>query len=383
MRTVLHRGILTALVMSTRLAVSMLAVALVATACDGDAVDSPTDAGRIADAADDVAVGDADGSVADAGTDGSVPEPCPEGVTCVTTFPFGDDRDTSVEPPGRLDGYSCANGTDESGPEVVYRVSVPEAGFLSVAVYEDPGVDVDAHILSAEDAQACIDRGNFHARANVEAGDSWVVVDTFVSGGVPQEGGFHVDIGFTPPSRGPCAMEVGEMARVNDGGDPLAMPATGPIVMEAHLVTQDEPPPYPETSTENLEEHYALSQSRTGFVLHRSQTWAPMEGGSFYGAGISSPELFPVEHEAWYVNMYWTSSARPAAGTRMILREPGGGGRAVVVAAGYETGPGNLDHIGGTPEETHFYMGTGHLDPLQLGIAVDQTLPFGPRVCTD
>jgi hypothetical protein len=64
----------------------------------------------------------------------------------------------------------------------------------------------------------------------------------------------------------------------------------------------------------------------------------------------------------------------------MILREPGGN-RAVVVAAGYETGPGNLERIGGTPEESHFYMGTHHLDTLQLGIATDQSLPYGPRTC--
>ena len=366
--------------------VTTLVASLALVGCDGS-VDGRGDGGPVTDAADDVAAPGLDGSV----VDGSIEEDagpdaaagCPEGVTCVSTFPFGDDRDTSVEPDGRLDGYSCASTTDESGPEVIYRVSVPEAGFLSVAVYEDAGVDVDAHVLSALDADACLDRGNFHARADVEAGDHWVVVDTFVADGVPQTGPFHVDIGFTVPSEGPCDLEVGEMHRVNDGGDTLAMPATGPIVMEAHLVTQEEPPPYPETSTEHLDEHYALSQSRTGFVLHRSQDWAPMEGGSFYGTGIGSPEDFPVEHEAWYVNMYWTAGARPERGTRMILREPGGGGRAVVVAAGYETGPGNLDHIGGTPEESHFYLGTQHLDPLQLGIAVDQTLPFGPRVCTD
>ena len=54
-----------------------------------------------------------------------------------------------------------------------------------------------------------------------------------------------------------------------------------------------------------------------------------------------------------------------------------------MVAAGYETGPGNLDHIGGAPEEPHFYLGTGHKSTLTLGVAEDQTLPFGPRRCTD
>ncbi len=336
------------------------------------------DDGGAADGAMDLDAAIPDGLAADSGPGGpDGPAPCPEGVTCVDSFPFGEDRDTSLEPPSRLEGYSCSDA-DESGPEVIYRVTVPEAGFLSAAVDEQPGVDVDVHILGALDPATCLDRGNFHARADVQAGDYFVVVDTYVSAGTPQAGAFHVDIGFVVPSQGPCAMETGVMPRVGDGGDSLAMPATGPMVLEAHLVTQDEPPPYPTTATDELAAHYALSQGRTGFVLHRTQKWAPLEGGSFYGCGIGSPTDFPVEHEAWYVNMYWTSAARPAKGTRMILRDPAGGSRAVVVAAGYETGPGDLAKIAGTTEEAHFYL---RERTLTLGIAEDQTLPLGPRVC--
>lgn len=305
---------------------------------------------------------------------------CPAGVTCVTTFPFSDDRDTSLEGDEVLNGYACAPMTDESGPEILYRVTVPESGFLSTAVYDDAGVDIDVHILSALDAASCLDRGDNGAAADVTAGDWWVVADTFVSDGTPRVGAFQIDIGFVVPSLGPCDMEVGVMPRVGDNGDSLVMPATGPMVLEAHLVTQDEPSPYPSTFTEELDEHYALSQAGTGFVMHRSEAWAPLEGASFYGGGIGSPTDFPLLHEAWYVNMYWTSAARPPKGTRMIVREPGGD-RAVVVAAGYETGPGDLSRIGGTPEETHYYMRTGHLDDMQLGIATDQSLPLGPRAC--
>lgn len=315
------------------------------------------------------------------GGSGGGSSPCPPDVTCVTTFPFHDERDTQAEGAAAIDAYDCSPNTDESGPEIVYRVTVPEAGFLSAAVYDGAGVDVDVHIVTAQDGSGCLDRGDLHARVDVPAGDVWVVADTFVSGGQPQAGAYSIDIGFVVPSKGPCDMEVGEMARVGDGGNHLPMPATGPIVMEAHLVTQEEPAPYPSTATDELDAHYALSQAKTGFVLHRSQVWAPLEGGSFYGAGIGDPADFPVVDEGWYVNMYWTAAARPPKGTRMILRDPNGGSRAVVVAAGYETGPGNLAHIGGTPEETHFYMGTGHLDDMQLGIAVDQALPFGPRTC--
>lgn len=302
-------------------------------------------------------------------------------MLCVNNFIYTNTNDTSLSTRSAFDSYSCAPNTNESGNEVIYRVEVPAAGFLSAAVHETSGVDVDVHILSALDDQACISRGNFHAKADVTPGTYYVVVDTFVSGGVPQEGGYRLDLGFLEPSQGACGMQTGTMPRVNDMGNSLAMPATGMMVLEAHLVTQAEPQPYPTSFTDELAAHHALSQATTNFVMYRSQVWAPLEGGSFYGAGIGSPALFPVLHEGWYVNMYWTSSARPARGTRMIVRQPGGS-RAVVVAAGYETGPGDLSRIGGTTEETHFYMGTTHLGVMQLGIATDQTLPFGPRVCS-
>jgi hypothetical protein len=64
----------------------------------------------------------------------------------------------------------------------------------------------------------------------------------------------------------------------------------------------------------------------------------------------------------------------------MLFRKPGTD-LAVVVAAGYETGPGNLSNIAGTVEETHFFLKTGHKSTLTLGIAEDQGLPLGPRIC--
>ena len=351
---------------------------------DGGRFDTPSEDSRPAD------VPWADGG-SDAGPDtatdigpfDALPSTCPADVVCVDAFPFTHSSSTLDAPFAALGAYSCDMETDESGPERVYRVTVPAAGFLSAAVYDGAGVDVDVHILASWDAGACLARGHHDASADVEAGTYYVIVDTWVdTNGLEQAGDYRVDIGFTEPSTGPCDMQAGIMERVGDAGDHLVMPATGPVVLEAHLVTEEEPEPYPSTAIEELAEHYALSQARTGFVMYRDQPWAPLEGGSFYGAGISSPTQFPVLHEAWYINMYWTSESRPERGTRMILRLPGAD-RAVVVAAGYETGPGDLSRVGGTPEEPHFYLGTGHLSEMTLGIAADQELPLGPRWCDD
>jgi hypothetical protein len=353
--------------------------------CGGSGTSADTGATAGAGGATSGAGGSSSSSSASGGGSGGGVE-CPAGVICVSQFPFHHESDTKTAGKSQIDKYVCGT-QNEGGPEIVYRVKLPENGFLSAAVYDAASVDVDVHLLKSFDPAApsgsgCIARGDKHARADVSSGYAWIVADTFVGSSGAQPGAYSIDIGFTVPSHGKCGMAAGEMPRVGDGGNHLAMPATGPIVMEAHLVTQAEPPPYPMTATEELAAHYALSQTTTGFVMARSQVWAPLEGGSHYGAGIGSPTDFPVAHEAWYVNMYWTAQARPKKGTRMILRDPNGA-RAVVVAAGYETGPGNLAHIGGTPEETHFYMGTTHLSPMKIGIATDQSLPFGPRVCED
>ena len=342
-----------------------------------DAAASADLANQDANAADSAA----DAAAGDAIADTATPAACPADQVCVTNFPFGHDADTASAKGSQFDSYSCKPLANESGPEWVYRVTVPAQGFLSAAVHDGAGVDVDVHILGALDPAKCLDRGDSHARADVQAGTYYVVVDTFVSQGKAQAGRYHVDIGWLAPTTGACALQFGGMARVNDGGKTLPMPATGPVVMEAHLVTQAEPPPYPHAYTEKLAAHYTLSQAKTGLVMFRQQGWAPKEGGTFFGAGIASPTKFPVVDEGWYANMYWTPKSRPPPGTRMILRKSGTD-RAVVVSAGYETGPGNLAHIAGTPEEPHFYLGTGHLSVLQVGIVVDQTPALGPRRCS-
>ncbi len=303
---------------------------------------------------------------------------CPEGVICVDSLPFEHSGDTSTSSSRLFDSYSCSPSTDESGPEVLYRVSIDAVGALGVAIDDSgAGIDIDAHILSERDAETCLDRGNDDAHAPVEPGYVWVVADTYVSGGVEQVGHYTLSMGLSSLTQGDCSMQSGWMDRVGDGGDALRMPATGPVALEAHLVTVEDGfgGSWPSTITEGVEEHWAMSQQATGFVMVRDQTWCPQESCE-YGQGACGHPL-PVEDEHWAVNMYW--SDRPDEGTRMILMNDSG--RAVVVAAGYETGPGDLDSIGGVVEEAHAWLGSGHGSTLTLGFAVDQSLPLGPIEC--
>ncbi|MBW2523535.1 MAG: hypothetical protein JRI23_05145 [Deltaproteobacteria bacterium] len=312
------------------------------------------------------------------GSGGSIPvEPCPNGMICPTSFPFHHEGDTSTASRRELDGYSCEPGTDEGGPEIVYRVTLPQAGFLSAAVVDAAAnVDIDLHILSSLDAGACLDRGNHHVRAHVDAGVYYVVADTYVASGTEQAGPYSIDIGYVVPHAGDCTMSSDLVERLN--GPALQLPTSGPVVSEAHLVTTEDGfgSSWPSAIDDAIDHHYAVSFEATDFVMARSTDWAPQEN-SQYGQGSTGQKL-PVLDEGWYINMMW--SDRPAGGTRMIVQLPAGG-PAVVASAGYETGPGDPSRIAGVAEEVHFYLGTGHLSELRIGFAVDQSLPLGPLRC--
>ncbi|MEQ1504364.1 MAG: murein L,D-transpeptidase catalytic domain family protein [Myxococcota bacterium] len=115
-----------------------------------------------------------------AGTTTGTSSDCPPGVICVDALPYvGSSSTTGM--PSALDGYSCAATTDESGPEVVYRVTLAEEGLLAASLSDLPGdVDVDVHLLEELDAGACIDRGHWDSAALLPAGTYYVVVDSWV-----------------------------------------------------------------------------------------------------------------------------------------------------------------------------------------------------------
>ena len=321
--------------------------------------------------------GVSDGGVSDGGgSDGGVA--CPRGLVCIDAFPFHDERDTTFATERSLQRYSCAPNTDESGPEWIYRVAIQETGILSVRVRDGAFTDIDIHLLTALREDACLVRNDEAFSHVVEAGTYYVVADSWVDGmGAVHLGPYTLDVTFTPLREIACDLRTEPLPRVQ--GDVLTMPATGAVVLEAHLVTTAERVDggWPNSANDGLVAHYALSETATGYVMRRDQVWAPFgEGGSQWGQGSAAkPPLVP---EAWYVNMYWRT--RPPAGRRMIIRQPQGR-LAVVAAAGYETGPGSPTAIGGATEEIHDFLGTQHRDTLTLGFAVDDTLPYGPVRC--
>ncbi len=120
---------------------------------------------------------------------------CPADV-CVDAFPHTESNTTT----GSLsawDSYSCAPGTDESGPEVVYALTIPQDGFLTATVSDATGVDVDVHILSALDPSTCLDRDDTSAGALVQAGTVYLAVDSWVSSaGTVYDGDYDLTLGL-------------------------------------------------------------------------------------------------------------------------------------------------------------------------------------------
>jgi hypothetical protein len=112
----------------------------------------------------------------------------------VDAFPYVIAGSTTGAPSSTIDTYNCAAGTNESGPEVVYRFSLPAKARVTAWVQGDGGaVDIDIHLLdsaslSGSTATACAARGNVIAEADMAAGEHYAIVDSY--DGAAQAGDF-------------------------------------------------------------------------------------------------------------------------------------------------------------------------------------------------
>lgn len=305
----------------------------------------------------------------------------------IASFPYSDKRDTKQSTRSQFGSYSCSPNTNEGGAEYVYVFQVHEPGTIIASVEDGSGVDIDIHLLTALDAQSCLARHDRALSYNVDPGVYYLVADTYVSSGTPQAGEYTLRAYFIPDTS-KCGIKRESIKRIGTS-ELLTMPATGPVVLEAHLMTKEEheanllggktdfPSGWPTSYTDRIAEHYQLSEQLSGYKMTRKEPWAPCcEPSNEFGQGSS--ERPPMLAETWYVNMRWSSAPKP--GTRYIAFNPFNG-KAVVTAAGYENGPGDTTHIGGASEEVHNHLGTVHLAPITFGSALVQTHPYGPIDC--
>jgi hypothetical protein len=115
----------------------------------------------------------------------------------VDAFPFTATGDTSTVTTRDFDVYNCSTA-DEGGPEVVYFFTVDRSGTLTATLNDVSGdaVDLDVHLLDADDARACLARGDVSLSRALGPGRYFIVVDTYVTGGVEQAGPYRLDVSF-------------------------------------------------------------------------------------------------------------------------------------------------------------------------------------------
>ncbi len=283
-----------------------------------------------------------------------------------------------------IDRYGCDPSIDEAGGEVVYELSLTGDTWVRASVTGEKGSDPDLHVLTGVGPTGCRLRGDARLSVVLPAGHHFLVVDAWEA----REGAFELSVQQTPLPGGKCATvardQVMHWPACADGMDcaesgegvRARLPAAGPVAREAHLRTVADAD-WPTSGDSSIDTHFRASQRASGYAMVRREPWAPSPTGDGW-AKPSYGKPLPVVAETWYVNMFWRE--KPAPGEKMILWSPKTG-RAVVGAAGYETGPRANSALGGASEEVHHALGTRHLDEVVMGFAADQSLPYGPVSC--
>ncbi|MCB9598380.1 MAG: SGNH/GDSL hydrolase family protein [Sandaracinaceae bacterium] len=122
------------------------------------------------------------------------PAPPPRGAgsrdhpIAIDALPFAHSSDTSRSPHRALHTYACGD-QDESGPEVVYRVTLTEPTEIAALVAHDHRVDVDLHLL--RDGE-CVARDDDYLALALEPGTYDFAVDTFVSASGDERSGEYL-----------------------------------------------------------------------------------------------------------------------------------------------------------------------------------------------
>ncbi|MBI5537538.1 MAG: hypothetical protein HY898_32750 [Deltaproteobacteria bacterium] len=115
----------------------------------------------------------------------------------IGAFPYEDSRDTSKGGFRYFNYYSCKDTAAEYGREFAYSFDVCQKGTVHLQVDAVGGDDPDLHLLSDLKESACIARADVTIDQALEPGRYFVVVDTYVSGNVEQEGPYTFKASFT------------------------------------------------------------------------------------------------------------------------------------------------------------------------------------------
>ncbi len=80
--------------------------------------------------------------------------------------------------PNNVETYGC-NNWNESGGEQIWLLALNESQEVSIVLETPPACDLDLFLLSACDADSCIDANNVVINRSLVAGEYYIVVDGF------------------------------------------------------------------------------------------------------------------------------------------------------------------------------------------------------------
>lgn len=106
----------------------------------------------------------------------------------IDALPFVDTKSTATTGDRALEGYSCS-AADEAGPEIAYLLLLDDYGTLDVSVTDGDGVDIDVHLLDANDPLACLARDDTDFSYRISPGRYYVVADTYVRSDTGEQAG--------------------------------------------------------------------------------------------------------------------------------------------------------------------------------------------------
>ncbi len=130
----------------------------------------------------------------DAAPDAAPPGYAGEGSSAspivIDTLPFTHSANTAASAQSSIASYPGCNATqDESGPEVVYSLTLSEATAIRAMVFDRAGVDVDLHLTGVPaSGESCIARHDRMIERTLAPGSYSFVVDSFADAGVAQAG---------------------------------------------------------------------------------------------------------------------------------------------------------------------------------------------------
>ncbi len=134
----------------------------------------------------------------------------------------------------RMNGYSCRPTWNESGPELIYQVTLGVTQPLTAALAYDPGTDLDIFLLTEVTPTACLDAGDVYvAESSMSPGTYYLVVDGF--GG--SAGPFHLRL--------ECPAEPQATPTFTPTPTPTSTPTSTPTPTRTPTPTPETPTPTP------------------------------------------------------------------------------------------------------------------------------------------